>query len=365
MFAYFIEYYRRYLDDIWLMWRLEWLQSLGVIAEVMDNIDPKIKFTFETSKNSNDNSIPFLDVRISASQGQIQTDMYAKPTDTFNYTPFNSAHPRHVLRNIPYNLARRVKGIVSNEEMLSTRMEELARRLRVKKYPRRLIDDAISSAMSIERKSILYPEPNNEVTDRKNCPKSVFSVTNFDPNIQHPSKLMNGFLTSFNNTRQEEKDKLKVNYSFRRCPSLKQLLMFRKPPNSCKVTKCRGGCIICKNHIHTGSTLKLKTGVELRTNANFQCLSRNSIYIVVCDGCKEFYVGETGDTLRNRFTVHRQQSQEGALYLPVKADQHLRICGRNKYKVFPFFKPKKNTIIYRRMQEDRWIAILKPKLNAL
>ena len=85
----------------------------------------------------------------------------------------------------------------------------------------------------------------------------------------------------------------------------------------------------------------------------------------LCDGCKECYVGQTGDIIRHRFTVHRHQALPYADYVPVKADRHLRICGKNKYKVFPFFRPKKNTTIYREMQEERWIKIMKPKLNAL
>jgi hypothetical protein len=30
------------------------------------------------------------------------------------------------------------------------------------------------------------------------------------------------------------------------------------------------------------------------------CISRNLIYILLCNGCQEIYVGETGDLLRTR-----------------------------------------------------------------
>ena len=105
----------------------------------------------------------------------------------------------------------------------------------------------------------------------------------------------------FNNNRLEEKYKLKFNFSSRLCPSFKQLLMFRKPPNSCKVTKCKGGCKLCKNHIHTGNVLKLKTGVEHRTNSDFQCLSRNTVYkfkinqtITCSSGIRGYYILDAG-----------------------------------------------------------------------
>ena len=86
---------------------------------------------------------------------------------------------------------------------------------------------------------------------------------------------------------------------------------------------------------------------------------------MICMGCNEYYVGETGDLLKSRFTVHRQHMNLPYKDAPVKADPHVQSCGKGKYKVFPFFKPKETTTIYRRQQEKRWINILKPKLNNL
>ena len=86
---------------------------------------------------------------------------------------------------------------------------------------------------------------------------------------------------------------------------------------------------------------------------------------MICMGCNEYYVGETGDLLKSRFTVHRQHMNLPYKDVPVKADPHVQSCGKGKYKVFPFFKPKETTTIYRTQQEKRWINILKPKLNNL
>ena len=118
--------------------------------------------------------------------------------------------------------------------------------------------------------------------------------------------------------------------------------------------------------------MKLKTGVEPIRIFNACLEIRFTLSSAVAAGVLRWWNTETGDTLRHRFTLHRQQSQEDAQYVPVRLDQHLSICGKYKYKVFPFFRPKKNTVIYRRntviyirMQEDRWIKILQPKLSAL
>ena len=119
------------------------------------------------------------------------------------------------------------------------------------------------------------------------------------------------------------------------------------------------------NNLFDGPELVLKSGVIVLPNARFECITRGVLYIIVCLGCLEFYLGQTGDETRNRFTVHRQQMKWDYKDAPVKADPHIRICGKGKYLVFPFYKPKINTEIYREQQEKRWIKILKPKLNNL
>ena len=81
----------------------------------MNKIDPKILYLFEKSCSNVNNASPYMDVKIIIEGNNTHTDIYTKNTDTFNYVPFNSCHPRHTIRNIPFVLARRIRGIVSDE----------------------------------------------------------------------------------------------------------------------------------------------------------------------------------------------------------------------------------------------------------
>ena len=56
---------------------------------------------------------------------KIITDIYYKPTDTQNYVPLKSTHPRHTLQNIPHNLARRLCIILDETTTLSEGLEKL------------------------------------------------------------------------------------------------------------------------------------------------------------------------------------------------------------------------------------------------
>ena len=75
------------------------------------------------------------------------------------------------------------------------------------------------------------------------------------------------------------------------------------------------------------------------------------------------YLGETGNELKSRWVVHRQQSKLQPREAPVQADIHLRLCGKNSYSVFPFFRPRRNDVNLRKGFEDNFIQKFKPRLN--
>ena len=49
----------------------------------------------------------------------IATVIYHKETDVDTVLPYDSCHPRHILRNIPFNAARRIKSLTDDPEMLN------------------------------------------------------------------------------------------------------------------------------------------------------------------------------------------------------------------------------------------------------
>ena len=257
-------------------------------------------------------------------------------------------------------LARRIRGIVSDPSLIPLRMEEMKERLRSKGYPKELIEESIRKAMALERQSIIVEKPKNA----ENCQESTFFVSTFNPLIQNPLKQIRNTTDNFNAYQPSQGKKIDIKSSFRRSPSLKDTLMFQNPGLINSVNKCLAGCKLCGSYLHRGKEISLKDGQTLTANERFDCLSRNLLYAAKCEGCQEFYLGETGDELATRFTVHRQQSKVVAQLQPVKADQHFRTCGKEQYKVFPFKRlKKKNCTIYRRTVEKHYIKRLKPKLN--
>ena len=48
-----------------------------------------------------------------------------------------------------------------------------------------------------------------------------------------------------------------------------------------------------QKNLHIEYKLQLKDGRILTLIEIFDCLSQNLLYIAICDGCREFYLGET------------------------------------------------------------------------
>ena len=89
-----------------------------------------------TMKKSNTN-IDFLDVEmLKGRDGRITTDIYHKQTYSLNYITSNSGHPRHTKVNIPFNMERRIRTIVSDEERSKQKLEDLKAILESKIYPK-------------------------------------------------------------------------------------------------------------------------------------------------------------------------------------------------------------------------------------
>ena len=84
------------------------------------------------------------------------------------------------------------------------------------------------------------------------------------------------------------------------------------------------------------------------------CDSTNLIYVLICMGCDKYYIGETGDKLRNRTRVHRQGVQNNTSLF---VDQHISECAINMtpmFKIFPFYSMLPNSTKTDRLVKEEY-----------
>ena len=74
-------------------------KKLKEFIDVLNKKHRTIKFTEERFKTQ----INFLDVTVYLENGKIKTNLYVKPTDTYQYLHSSSCHPYHCKKGIPYS----------------------------------------------------------------------------------------------------------------------------------------------------------------------------------------------------------------------------------------------------------------------
>ena len=88
------------------------------------------------------------------------------------------------------------------------------------------------------------------------------------------------------------------------------------------------------------------------------CDSKNLIYCIICGGCEEFYIGETGSILRTRIRIHKQHINQPE-YRKIKLSEHLDKCGNGHFSVIPIYKLYTNSVLGRREKEKHFIRLLR------
>ena len=350
-----INSYGRFQDDTFI------LNELGIdsnqLLKIFNELHQDLVFTMEHSNEQ----LSFLDVLIYISNNKLETTIYTKPTDSFNYLNFNSNHPAHVKRNIPYCLARRIKGIVSEPQKRLENYTLLKEKLLKKFYPIKLIEDALHKAENLDRESII--KTGKERIDKDSHKNILTLITTHHPKFTDLAFEIKKTTQKANIKSIKEKE---IIHSRKQTPNLKRLLMKTKNLTKTEkvVSKCnRGNCGLCQyNNIIEGKSVTLINGKVIKPNASLSCKSKNVVYCIICPSCKEFYIGECKD-FNLRMNLHRAHSDPNNSEPPLLINKHLRTCSPGSFHVFPFYKVQQYHEIARQGWESHFQKIFKPTLH--
>ena len=363
---YILKNWKRFLDDCFIPWNLK-IASLDHFHNLLNNLHPRIKFTKEWSEKE----INFLDVTvIKNTNGKVTTDVFYKATDSFNYVNFKSGHPRHTKINIPFNLARRIRTIVSasDKEKTTKRMNHLNNILRSKEYPPDLITSVINKAKDIPQGELRKVKAK---TQDKNTLAFVSTYNPHNPNIFPMIKNTLPILRQ-SNKLSKVVDNIKIINSKIQPPNLKKILtrarfLSDESTPTIMVTKCTDSrCGTCE-HLQEGNNIILKpSNYKFNVKTPMYCGSKSVIYCITCCGCQKQYIGETGN-LRARVTVHKEHIKYPSLRM-MGVSEHIANCAKEKrpqFKIFPFYKENSYNRTIRENKQDYFIAKFDPELNKL
>jgi hypothetical protein len=347
----------RYLDDVFVIWN-EKYGNITLLQNFLNNLDEKIYFTCDQTGDS----VSFLDVRVSKTcNNRVITDVFYKETDTKQYLNYYSNHPRYIKNNIPYNLARRICTIVSEDDLRNQRLMELRLFLKQCFYPEDLVQHGIEKALNIPQ-----TELRREV--QRNSEEAIIPyITTYDPNLDDKYGVVRNifdFLQKCPKTSKSFKNK-KLISSKRQPPNLKRLLTMASfiDGNVINTVKKCGNkrCLIC-TIINEGHVFVFTESNKTFTiQFDMSCNTKHCIYAMKCGGCSKTYIGETKD-FRNRVNLHKQHINERADFL---VSTHIAACTDDKlFTIMPIYKMKSNNDTERKDKEEMFIKKFKPSLNS-
>ena len=361
---------KRFLDDLFALWEGS-TKDLHTLLGEMNSLHSSIKFTMNHTTIEDESkdikcdcqrkeSIPFLDMSLSLKEGQIDIDLFRKPSDRNQYLLTSSCHPIETTKNIPHSLAMRINRICIQPENREKRFRELKEMLLEREYGEKMIDHAINRARAIPRAQAIKKVVKNQPSKRP-----IFVVT-FDPRLPNiPNTLKRHWRAMVaQDPYLAEVFPLHPLTAYKRQKNIKDIVVRakvyqknRKQRNLKGMAKCNAPCTACP-FILEGSNIN-KSGKSWKIQKNVNCNSENVVYMIECqkENCRQKYIGQTERKMSERFSEHRGYVNRKIISQPT--GQHFNSPGHSisDMKVTVIEKIKKTDKMYREERETYFIAL--------
>ena len=345
--------YLRYIDDIFGVWT-HGLDALKIFSDLANNVHPKIELDLRFSKTS----IEFLDVTVHLEGLRLTTDVFTKPTDTKAYLHYDSDHPRHTKQAVPFGLAIRAKRICSDQIRYERQEQSIREKLRQRGYPESEIDSSLNRAGNLDRTALLRNK--REATKKTGVPL-VLTYSAHLPNINRV--LANKRYILNRSDRLKEAFFASIFASYRRGTNLRDILVHKKTKrmslgNSQNSHSCGKNCLVCRRIYHETEKVRGLTGT-CTYDRSIGCRTNNVVYGIFCKKCELVcYVGETGGKLYTRVQNHLSTIRTGKTSFCVSSHFNHGDHTESDMAVVGLEKVWQNSVIYRRLREQRWVGFL-------
>ena len=112
------------------------------LRKVNEKISVHGLYIDEPNIKNNSQFIDFLDVQYCFdNNGELQTDLFIKETDSRADLNFSSAHPNHTFSGNVYSQCLRLRRIINSTERLEARLDEISKCFKKAGYPVKMINE--------------------------------------------------------------------------------------------------------------------------------------------------------------------------------------------------------------------------------
>ena len=234
-----------------------------------------------------------------------------------------------------------------------------------------IIDSAIARARQIPRKEALKKVERSRTTARP-----VFA-TAYHPALPSISSI----LVKHWRTMVGRDSSLKEIFpeppmvAYKKQPTIKDKLIRNKVtdrPNRerrmvKRMKKCNKPCVTCP-YVEEGDTIVAPTnGFQVKINAAVDCNSKNILYYLFCRkaNCSEFYIGQSKNSLKERFSDHRGYVNTSKLHQATGAHWNLPGHKVSDMGITVLEKIKSKDPFYRKERDKYFINKFEARTKSL
>ena len=298
----------RYIDNIYMLWP-HGLQELYKFIDHLNSRQETISFTHNISEFSAD----FLDTTVKHTPGmEHSVDLFTKPTDSHNYLHYDSCHPRHIRKSLPYSQLLRLHRNCTALSDFFCHSLDLVKYFTVRDYPTKELLTHMRKVLELDRQDLLSNSNGDKTnTQDQDSQKSLYFITEFNPcNPAIESIIMKYWPILGRSSATRPLTQYKIIFGYRRARNIKDYLVHAKlrPMDTTLIRslpKChRQNCKQCNRLDKSGYITSTSTKRRFPCVKNPTCQSTNLIYCITCTLCGAQYVGQTKNRVSTRWNNH-------------------------------------------------------------
>ena len=142
----------RYIDDIFFTWNydktsLEYFINFCKNYSSNQSMKSHITFTYDYSTDY----VYFLDTKVKFKEQKLMTEIYSKPTASFQYLHRTSYHPPHTFRSILRSQFIRIRRICSDINDYWSHSKRFTNFFKLRGFNRMIIDKISTEILKIQR----------------------------------------------------------------------------------------------------------------------------------------------------------------------------------------------------------------------
>ena len=319
--------YFRFLDDIFH----KWLEDFDIkqFYDLIKSLDEDLKFIFENPSSA----LNFLDIQLKIVNNTIVFDIYYKPKNSFNFLTYSSCHPSHTKNNIALSLAKRIINILTDNR--ETRLSELKKRLIERNHPPEIIHFTFTKCFQPK-------------LDKNKGLEKIICTRTFNSNyIINSEKLTRSLENIRSNELKQCFQKKTVQLATRQPKNLRKIRANAKfEENPLPLPAKEAGFFPCKDCIcQRCGYFKPCKFFQFKANDKpmiwnykryFNCDRKNNFYILMCNTCEWFYLGQTTN-LKQIIRKHKSDVFHPQNKFCKKCSEHLRDFSRMKESFFRIY----------------------------